>query len=175
MKLTLLALFAAIPMAAAQAKAPRLELRADSGWKFLPGDPNGAEARSFDDANWRGVELPHDWSIEGRLDKDNPSGRGGGYFPAGTGWYRKSFSAPGEWKGRRVSVEFDGVYRDATVYLNGRKLGIQPYGYTSFRFDLTTDLDYTGPNVLAVRVTTPHSRTAGGIAGRGFTAMCGWL
>ena len=85
----------------------------------------------------------------------------GGYFPAGTGWYRKTFSAPPEWKGKRVGVEFDGVYRDATVYLNGHKLGNQPYGYTSFRFDLTPDLDFSGPNVLAVRVDNsaqPNSR-----------------
>ena len=97
------ALLAVISMAAAQAKTPRLELSADSNWKFLLGDPSGAEARSFDDANWRSVDLPHDWSIEGRPAKDNPTGSGGGFYPAGTGWYRKTFSAPAEWKGKRVS------------------------------------------------------------------------
>ncbi len=156
-----LALLAAIPLSAAQSPAPRLVLAADANWKFLPGDPAGAEARSFDDVNWRSVDLPHDWSIEGRPAKDNPTGSGGGFFPAGTGWYRKTFSAPAEWKGKRVSVEFDGVYRDATVYLNGHKLGNQPYGYTSFRFDLTPDLDFSGKNVLAVRVDNsaqPNSR-----------------
>ena len=79
--------------------------------------------RSFADASWRTVDLPHDWSIESKPDKDNPSGSGGGFFPGGTGWYRKTFTAPADWKGKRVSVEFDGVYRDATVYLNGHKLG----------------------------------------------------
>jgi beta-galactosidase len=156
-----LALLAVTQIAEAQAKPPRLELSADPNWKFLLGDPSGAEARSFDDANWRSVDLPHDWSIEGRPAKDNPTGSGGGFYPAGTGWYRKTFSAPAEWKGKRVTVEFDGVYRDATVYLNGRKLGNQPYGYTSFRFDLTPDLDFSGPNVLAVRVDNsaqPNSR-----------------
>jgi beta-galactosidase len=150
-----------VPMPAAQSPAPRRELAADSGWKFLPGDPSGAEARSFRDASWRAVELPHDWSIEGTPAKDNPTGSAGGFYPAGTGWYRKTFSAPADWKGRRVGIEFDGVYRDATVYLNGRKLGTQPYGYTSFRFDLTPDLDFSGPNVLAVRVDNsaqPNSR-----------------
>ncbi|QOY89404.1 glycoside hydrolase family 2 TIM barrel-domain containing protein [Paludibaculum fermentans] len=145
----------------AQSSPPRLELQADSNWKFLLGDPGGAEARGFDDASWRHVDLPHDWSIEGRPAKDNLTGSGGGFYPAGTGWYRKSFRAPAEWKGRRVNVEFDGVYRDATVYLNGHKLGNQPYGYTSFRFDLTADLDFPGPNVLAVRVDNsqlPNSR-----------------
>ena len=84
-------------------------------------------------------ELPHDWSIEGRPEKKKPVGRGRGFFPNGTGWYRKTFTAPADWKGKRVSVEFDGVYRDATVYLNGHKLGAQPYGYTSFQLDLTPD------------------------------------
>lgn len=150
-----------VPMYAAPSGAPRLELDADSGWRFLLGDPSGAEARSFADLSWRTVNLPHDWSIEGRPDKNNPTGSEGGYFPAGTGWYRKTFTAPHEWRGKRVSVEFDGVYRDAMVYLNGRKLGTHPYGYTSFCFDLTPDLDFAAPNVLAVRVDNsaqPNSR-----------------
>ncbi len=150
-----------IPLNAAQPQTSRLELDADFGWRFLLGDPSGAEARQFADRSWRTVNLPHDWSIEGVPDKNNPTGSGGGFFPAGTGWYRKTFTAPPEWKGKRVSVEFDGVYRDATVYLNGSKLGTHPYGYTSFSFDLTPDLDFSGPNVLAVRVNNsaqPNSR-----------------
>ena len=155
------AMLVTIPAAAAQPQSPRLELAADSNWKFVLGDPGGAETRSFEDASWRRVDLPHDWSIEGRPSKDNPTGSEGGYFPAGTGWYRKTFSAPPEWRGKRVTVEFDGVYRNATVYLNGHKLGNQPYGYTSFNFDVTPDLDFSGPNVLAVRVDNsaqPNSR-----------------
>ena len=161
MRLHFMLLLSIVLPAAAQSGTPRLRLAADSNWKFLAGDPAGAEARSFDDAHWRTVNLPHDWSIEGRPAKDNPTGSGGGFFPAGTGWYRKTFSVPADWKGKRVSVEFDGVYRDATVYLNGHKLGNQPYGYTSFHFDLTPDLDFAGPNVLAVRVDNsaqPNSR-----------------
>ena len=157
---TLLSL-APASMNAAESNAPRLELAADSGWKFLLGDPSGAEAPSFTDTAWRNVDLPHDWSIEGRPDSQNPSGAGGGYFPAGVGWYRKTFSAPAGWREKRVSVEFDGVYRDATVYLNGHKLGTHPYGYTSFSFDLTPLLNFAGPNLLAVRVDNsaqPNSR-----------------
>jgi beta-galactosidase len=156
-----LASLGTIPMNAAQPQTSRLELDADSDWRFLLGDPSGAEARQFADGSWRTVNLPHDWSIEGVPDKNNPTASGGGFFPAGTGWYRKTFTAPQEWKGKRVSVEFDGVYRDATVYLNGHKLGTHPYGYTSFGFDLTADLDFSGPNVLAVRVDNsaqPNSR-----------------
>jgi beta-galactosidase len=156
-----LASLGTIPVNAAQPQTSRLELDADSGWRFLLGDPSGAEARQFADGSWRTVNLPHDWSIEGVPDKNNPTASGGGFFPAGTGWYRKTFTAPQEWKGKRVSVEFDGVYKDATVYLNGSKLGTHPYGYTSFGFDLTPNLDFSEPNVLAVRVDNsaqPNSR-----------------
>ena len=161
----ILALFVPVSFLAVAGAAipepPRLELAADSGWKFFLGDPNGAEAPTYTDSSWRAVNLPHDWSIESRPDKDNPSGAGGGFFPNGTGWYRKTFRAPAEWKGKRVSVEFDGVYRDATVYLNGRKLGTHPYGYTAFTCDLTPELMFEGSNTLAVRVDNsaqPNSR-----------------
>ncbi len=161
--LMMIALASLLPVAmqAAASESPRLQLSADSGWRFLLGDPSGAEATSFQDQAWRTVQLPHDWSIESPPEKTNPSGAGGGFFPNGTGWYRKTFSAPADWKGKRVSVEFDGVYRDATVYLNGHKLGTQPYGYTSFQLDLTPQLSFTGSNVLAVRVDNsaqPNSR-----------------
>ena len=157
----MMACFVPVSMSAASANPPRQELAADAGWKFFLGDPSGAEAPSFADASWRAVDLPHDWSIESKPDKDNPSGSGGGFFPGGIGWYRKTFHAPADWKGKRVSVEFDGVYRDATVYLNGHKLGTHPYGYTAFTFDLTPELNFAGANVLAVRVDNsaqPNSR-----------------
>jgi beta-galactosidase len=156
-----LASFLPVSMNAANGNSPRQELAADAGWKFFLGDPRGAETPSFADASWRTVDLPHDWSIESKPDKDNPSGTGGGFFPGGIGWYRKTFHAPADWKGKRVRVEFDGVYRDATVYLNGHKLGTHPYGYTAFMFDLTPDLNDSGVNVLAVRVDNsaqPNSR-----------------
>ena len=145
----------------AQTQTSRLELNADADWRFVLGDPSGAEAPQFADASWRTVTLPHDWSIEGAPGKDNPTGSGGGFFPAGTGWYRKTFTAPKEWSGKRVSVEFDGVYKDATIFLNGKKLGTHAYGYTSFAFDLTQYLDFSRPNMLAVRVDNsaqPNSR-----------------
>jgi len=150
-----------IPLYPAQTQTSRLELNADADWRFVLGDPSGPEAPQFADASWRTVILPHDWSIEGVPGKDNPTGSGGGFFPAGTGWYRKRFTAPKEWNGKRVSVEFDGVYKDATIFLNGKKLGTHPYGYTSFALDLTHYLDFSGPNVLAVRVDNsaqPNSR-----------------
>ena len=157
----MLAWFVPISASAAASNSPRWEIAADAGWKFFLGDPSGAESPSFEDASWRAVDLPHDWSIESKPDKDNPSGAGGGFFPGGIGWYRKSFHASADWQGKRVSVEFGGVYREATVYLNGHKLGIHPYGYTAFTFDLTPELDFSGVNELAVRVDNsaqPNSR-----------------
>ena len=159
-----LALFTFLVLAAAplvHAIDTRQVLAADATWKFFLGDPAGAEAPPFDDSSWRTVDLPHDWSIESAPARDNPGGAGEGFFPAGTGWYRKAFRAPADWKDKRVSVEFDGVYENATVYLNGHKLGTHPYGYTSFTFDLTPQLNFAATNILAVRVDNsaqPNSR-----------------
>ncbi|GAB4244377.1 MAG: hypothetical protein Kow00109_20300 [Acidobacteriota bacterium] len=141
--------------------SPRQELLADFDWKFVLGDPEGAASPEFDDGAWRIVHLPHDWSIEGTPDPKQPTGSGGGYFPAGVGWYRKTFDAPERWRGRRVTAEFEGVYGETTVYLNGHRLGTHVYGYTSFHFDLTPYLRWDRPNVLAVRVDNsaqPNSR-----------------
>lgn len=156
-----LALLFFVPLLSAQSGSARLQLEADSNWKFILGDPSGAESPAFDDSSWRTVDVPHDWSIEGTPEKKNPTNWPGGYFPAGTGWYRKTFQAPADWKGKRVNVEFDGVYMNATVYVNGQKLGTHPYGYTSFQFDLTSGLKLSARNVLAVRVDNseqPNSR-----------------
>ncbi len=143
------------------ASSPRIVLSADADWKFFLGDPAGAETPAFDAHAWRTLTVPHDWSIGGTPAEKNLSGSGGGYYPGGVGWYRKTFSAPASWKGRHVSVEFDGVSTDSTVYLNGHKLGNHPYAYASFRFDMTSQLDFSAANVLAVRVDNsmlPNSR-----------------
>ena len=141
--------------------SPRLTLSADSGWRFILGDPPGAEAPVIAGTGWRRVDLPHDWSIEHPPDPASPTGNGGGFFPAGVAWYRRSFDAPPAWKAKRVSLELDGVSRNATLYLNGRRLGAWPSGYTSVAFDLTPHLAFGARNVLAVRVDTsaqPNSR-----------------
>jgi beta-galactosidase len=150
--LTAVGLTMALGTLAQTPQPARQQLPADSDWKFLVGDPAGPETVSFSDSSWRTVNLPHDWSIEAKPDPKNPSAAGAGFFPGGVGWYRKTFNAPASWSGKRVSAEFDGVYMDATVYLNGEKLGTHPYGYTGFRFDLTPHLKINGENVLAVRV-----------------------
>jgi len=123
----------------------------DAGWRFTLGDPSGAERPSFDDRGWRSVDLPHDWSIEGTPRKEAPGGGGMGYFPAGVGWYRKSFRLPAGAPGRDAWLEFDGVYMNSDVWINGVHLGHRPYGYISFAYDVTRHV-VPGLNVVAVRV-----------------------
>ena len=139
----------------------RSVLSADADWRFFFGDQAGAESATFDDGTWHVVTIPHDWSIERPPAKENPSGSSGGYFSTGIGWYRKTFTAPSAWAGKRVTLEFDGVSANATVFLNGSKIGFHPYAYTSFRFDITSQLKLSTKNVLAVRVDNllqPSSR-----------------
>jgi beta-galactosidase len=137
---------------AAAAEPVRLRENFDSGWRFFLGDAAGAEKAEFDAGPWRMIDLPHDWSIEGSIVRTNPMGGAGGFFPAGVGWYRRQFAAPAAWSGKRVMIEFEGVYMNAAVWLNGEELGSHPYGYTSFYFDLTPHLKPGGTNTLAVRV-----------------------
>jgi beta-galactosidase len=130
----------------------------DDGWRFHRGGAQGAEAADFDDSGWRRLDLPHDWSIEDLPGKGTPfdpeaiSQVQGGYTVGGTGWYRKTFDVPEAQKGRRVRIQFDGVYMNAEVWLNGRRVGEHPYGYTSFWFDLTDKVNFGGANKLAVKV-----------------------
>lgn len=119
-------------------------------WRFSLGDSPSWSEESFDDDSWRELHLPHDWSIEGEFSKSNPSGPNGGALPGGVGWYRKHFKTNSV---GRTFVEFDGVYMNSTVYLNGKELGTRPYGYSSFCYELTDGLKPEGEdNVIAVRV-----------------------
>jgi beta-galactosidase len=146
----------------------RQHLFFDRGWCFARGDIAGAEAVLFDDTGWRTLDLPHDWSIEGPFSEDAPCGGGGGYLPGGIGWYRKQFSLPSQGRDRQVTIQFDGVYKNCDVWLNGQHLGLHPYGYTSFYYDLTPHL-YSGEqeNVLAVRVDNSQQPDARWYSGSG--------
>ncbi|MCO6024361.1 DUF4982 domain-containing protein [Prevotella cerevisiae] len=136
----------------------------DNGWLFFLGNDAQMSSEGFQDANWRKLDLPHDWAIEGDFSDSNPSGAGGGALPGGIGWYRKHFTVsdlPGQGKAAHYYIDFDGVYMNSTVYLNGHELGNRPYGYSSFRYELTPYLNKTGENVLAVKVDNsdqPNSR-----------------
>jgi beta-galactosidase len=122
-------------------------------WQFNLGDLPGAEAPAFDDSTWRTLDLPHDWSIEQPFDPKMPGGPSVGYLPGGIGWYRKAFTIPESDRGRKVVIDFDGVYMDSQVWINGHLLGRRPNGYISFRYDLTPHLKHGGEeNVIAVRV-----------------------
>ncbi len=130
-------------------------------WTFHLGDVPEAAHPDFDDSAWRRIDLPHDWAIEGDFSPDNPSGPGGGALPGGIGWYRKTFEPITESTGKKIFIDFDGIYMNAEVFVNGHSLGVRPYGYISFRHDLTPYLYSDRKNVLAVRVDNaeqPNSR-----------------
>jgi len=140
----------------------RTVARFDTGWKFNLGDAAGAAQAVFNDAGWRALTLPHDWSIEGPFDKNSPAGIGGGALTGGIGWYRKTFVLPGVQGNKHVFIDFDGVYRNSEVWINGHLLGKRPNGYISFRYELTPFLVFGGKkNVIAVKVDNskqPNSR-----------------
>jgi len=131
----------------------RITTSFDADWRFFKGDAPDAQQPTFNDAAWRTLNVPHDWSIEGPFDRNNPTGRGGGYLPAGVGWYRKNFTLPMNYAQRHVLIAFDGVMADSEVWINGFHLGKRPYGYVSFEYDLTSHLKFGNnqTNVLAVR------------------------
>lgn len=141
---------------------PRLRESFDFNWQFFKGDLTNADEVQFIDSSWSSLKLPHDWSIEGPFDESNPSGGDGGYLPTGIGWYRKHFQIPEKYSGKKISIEFDGIYMNSDVWVNGIHLGNHPNGYTSFYYDLTPYLNYEGiENVIAVRVNNteqPNSR-----------------
>jgi beta-galactosidase len=124
----------------------------DQTWRFYFGDPRERHGGKPDDSAWRVVDLPHDWSIEMERDPSNPSGVAGGFFPMGRGWYHKTLDVPEAWRGKKVLVEFEGVYMNSHVWLDEHFVGLHPYGYTSFVYDLTPYLRYGKPNVLRVMV-----------------------
>ncbi len=123
----------------------------DTGWRFKLGDLPQAKAAAFDDSSWRALDVPHDWAFEADYAEDAAQTDRGGYKPGGIGWYRKTFEIPDSWSGRNVRIEFDAVFMNSEVWINGKHLGKRPYGYISFDYDLTPHLK-PGRNVVAVRV-----------------------
>ena len=164
---------------AVSAVAPRERLLLDFGWKFQLGhgsDPardlgfgNSQEVFSksgdlkfstqeFDDSRWRPLNLPHDWAVELPFVHDETL-QSHGYKPLGrsypessVGWYRRSFDLPASDRGRPITIQFDGAFRDALVFLNGYFIGRNTNGYTPFRFDVSDFLNYGGRDFLVVRL-----------------------
>lgn len=139
----------------------------DEQWKFALGDMSQYSAMDFDHSNWRTIDLPHDWSIEGKSEANNPSGGDGGFYPMGTAWYRKNFMVPKHWKDKKVFIYFEGVYMQAELFVNGKAVGVQPYGYTSFEFDLTAYLYNGKQNTIAVRVDNSKQKNSRWYSGSG--------
>ncbi|WP_030257735.1 glycoside hydrolase family 2 TIM barrel-domain containing protein [Streptomyces violens] len=154
--------------AAGRAEPGALGARRESdfcrGWRFALVNTTGEEAPrpAAGDPAWRDVDVPHDWSIGLDPVKDDRTTAGSGYLPGGLGWYTKTFTLPAETAGKRISVEFDGVYMDAQVYLNGELVATHPYGYTGFAVDLTDRAHTDGrtADTLSVRARNqvPSSR-----------------
>ena len=139
--------------------SPRQRLLMDFGWKFSLTDTVGAEKPAFNDNKWRTLNLPHDWSIESEFKADAKTGGGGGYLSTGIGWYRKHFSVS-KTEGKNIRIEFDGVYQNSDVWINGNHLGNYPNGYMSFSYNLTPFIK-KGDNIVTVRVNNslqPNSR-----------------
>ena len=139
----------------------------DTDWKFYLGDNPDASKTDFNDASWRTLDLPHDWSIEGDFDPANPAGNDGAYLPTGIGWYRKSFDVPQNWKEKKVTIYFGGVYMNSEVFINGQSLGVYPYGYSSFYYDLTPFLKIGAKNTIAVRVDNSQQKNCRWYSGSG--------
>jgi beta-galactosidase len=125
----------------------------DSDWRFINTDAREAQAPDFDDASWRKLDVPHDWSIESAPAQTNPAGGAGAFFPNGIGWYRKHFTLPDEDAQKHFFIDFDGIMANSDVWINGFHLGNRPYGYISLHYELTGHLNFGAgkTNVLAVR------------------------
>lgn len=133
----------------------------DEKWKFFYGDVKNANLPDFDDSKWRFIDIPHDFSIERPRKPDAPSGRDGGYFQTGAGWYRKKFKIPESYFDKKILIEFEGIYMNSEVWINGHSLGKRPNGYISFYYDLSPYLNYGKENLISVRVDNskqPNSR-----------------
>lgn len=145
----------------------------DRNWLFSLNDNQEAKSIKFDDASWRIVNLPHDWSIEGKIDAKNAMGNDGGYFPDGIGWYRKEFFIPKSVNDKEISLYFEGVYMNSELYVNGKLVGKHPYGYSSFIFDITSYIKAGEKNLVAVRVDNSQQKNCRWYSGPEYIAMCG--
>ncbi|CAZ96465.1 glycoside hydrolase family 2 TIM barrel-domain containing protein [Zobellia galactanivorans] len=142
----------------------------DANWKFIQQDIPGAEQVEFNDNSWRILDLPHDWSIEGEYDKNNPMGDQCGYLPAGFGWYRKTITVPREWKGKHIEIAFDGAFMNSTVWANGQELGTRPYGWISFAYDISEMAQTSDQITFAVRIDNDLQPSARWYTGSGIYA-----
>lgn len=132
-------------------KTKRIIENINLNWKFFRGDEPKSWYKGLDDTGWRGVTLPHDWSVEEPFCKENSSGTG--YLSGGIGWYRKCFKLSQELKGKKVAITFEGIYNNSQVWCNSYYLGKRPYGYSTFTYDITPFVSFGDMNnVISVKV-----------------------
>lgn len=153
--------FCQLQLAMAQL-SPRQIIDFNNNWRFFLGDDSAAINPYFNDAKWRRLQLPHDWSIEGDFSAAHAATTQGGALPGGIGWYRKQFVLPASAKDKNITIEFDGIYRNSEVWINGHYLGKRPDGYSSFSYDLTPWLNRPAEkNTITVKADNsqqPNSR-----------------
>jgi beta-galactosidase len=167
--LVLFCLIGIFPMSLvkAQTNNPREVIPFDDGWRFWLGDDQSAKQINFDDSKWQTLNVPHDWSIESPVNPPPGGNNNSGYFTHGIGWYRKSFISPPDTL-KKVVIEFDAVYMNSEVWINGQFLGQKPYGFIGFRYDITEFLKRDGSqNVIAVRVDDSSDPSLRWYAGSG--------
>lgn len=160
--LTLMVLLVAMN---AKADGERKSLLFNFDWKFKLGEVQNAESPAFDDADWRQLDLPHDFQIE--MPWNEKASRGRGFKDMATGWYRKTFEADKNWQGKRVILDFEGIMLHGDAYLNGQKIGGTDYGYLGFEADITKLLKWNGKNVLAVHCSTGEAKNSRWYTGGG--------
>jgi beta-galactosidase len=146
------------PCKSARAESPEQSVRSresfNADWRFAKEDHKGAAEPTFDDSAWRKINLPHDWGIEGPFQQDLP-GETAKLPYSGVGWYRKTFELPASDRGRRIFLDVDGAMSHSKVWINGNDVGGWPYGYSSWRVDLTPHLRFGAENVVAIRLDNP--------------------
>ncbi|EJL61876.1 sugar-binding domain-containing protein [Flavobacterium sp. CF136] len=160
-KITIVLALSLLVACASKSKNVRIVEDFNQNWNFKLGDYPTAIQPDFSTADWRTLQLPHDWSIEGNFDKDSKTKQAQAFLPAGKGWYRKTFTVPADWANKTVSVEFDGVFKNSEVFINGHSLGMRPNGYISFTYELSQYLNFGKENIIAVKVDNdaqPNSR-----------------
>ena len=138
----------------------------NDGWTFSLDADSTAVAVGFDDSAWRVVNLPHDWSVEQRFDRNAPAGNDGAYLPTGTGWYRTGLNLPAESVGKKLQLYFEGAYMKSDVYVNGQRAGGHPYGYSSFFVDITPYIK-AGENTVVVKVDNSMQKNCRWYSGSG--------
>lgn len=152
------------------AETVREKINFNDNWSFRLEDDIRYSSAEFDHSAWRKLDVPHDWSIEGTYNKDNPMGGTAGYLPAGIAYYRKTIAVPQAWKGQHIEIAFDGVFMNSTVWANGEELGTRPYGWVSFAYDISSIVASAEHITFAVRVDNSLQPAARWYTGSGIYA-----